>query len=309
MCTIVIEALTPLNRASRIQLYKNIARSRLFCRIAKRSILDFIDSKSGTVRKNSYRNQVDYVLIKNRQDIRVTNSRSYGGINTNSDHKLVLATVQTKWPYRKTSGSKTERIDYRKMSNTVKKEEYRERAEEIHFHNTVPTTNQQRWTKIVESSLEAAKEIFGTTKKKKFIEDNRLSELSKKQKRLRDEINSTKDKGKRSRLKIERNRCMADIQEFIKDNETKEVENKIEEIENTPKDSQKMFQVIKKLSKQKRVSKLLIESENRFTADEQKQADLVAEYFKKQFYGNAEMNQQLCKFLLQLKKLKKQSCP
>ena len=40
MCTIVIEALTPLHRASRIKMYKNIARSRLFCRIAKRSIVD-----------------------------------------------------------------------------------------------------------------------------------------------------------------------------------------------------------------------------------------------------------------------------
>ena len=49
-----------------------------------------------------------------------------------------------------------------------------------------------------------------------------------------------------------------------------------------------MFQVIKQLSKQKRVSKLLIESENGFTADEQNQADLIAEYFKKQFYRNAE---------------------
>ena len=48
---------------------------------------DFTDSRSGTVRKNPYRNQVDYVLIKNRQDIRVTDSRSYGGINTKSDHK------------------------------------------------------------------------------------------------------------------------------------------------------------------------------------------------------------------------------
>ena len=38
MCTIVIEALTPFNRTSRIKMYKSIARSRLFCRIAKRSI-------------------------------------------------------------------------------------------------------------------------------------------------------------------------------------------------------------------------------------------------------------------------------
>ena len=38
MCTIVIEALTPLDRISCIKMYKNNARSRLFCRIAKRSI-------------------------------------------------------------------------------------------------------------------------------------------------------------------------------------------------------------------------------------------------------------------------------
>ena len=33
MCTIAIQALTPLNRTSRIKLYKNIVRSRLFNRI------------------------------------------------------------------------------------------------------------------------------------------------------------------------------------------------------------------------------------------------------------------------------------
>ena len=38
MCTIVIEVLTPLDRASRIKMYKNNARSRLFPRIAKTSI-------------------------------------------------------------------------------------------------------------------------------------------------------------------------------------------------------------------------------------------------------------------------------
>ena len=38
MCTILIEALTPLNRTSCIKMSKNNARSRLFRRIAKRSI-------------------------------------------------------------------------------------------------------------------------------------------------------------------------------------------------------------------------------------------------------------------------------
>ena len=38
MCTIVIEDLTPLDRTSCIKMYKDNARSRFFCRIAKRSI-------------------------------------------------------------------------------------------------------------------------------------------------------------------------------------------------------------------------------------------------------------------------------
>ena len=35
MCTIAMEALTPLDRTSRMTMYRNDARSRLFCRIAK----------------------------------------------------------------------------------------------------------------------------------------------------------------------------------------------------------------------------------------------------------------------------------
>ena len=38
MCTIPIEDQTTLNRSSCSKMYKNNARSRLFCRIAKRSI-------------------------------------------------------------------------------------------------------------------------------------------------------------------------------------------------------------------------------------------------------------------------------
>ena len=38
MCTIMIEALTPLDRTLGVKLYENIAQSRLFYRIAKRSI-------------------------------------------------------------------------------------------------------------------------------------------------------------------------------------------------------------------------------------------------------------------------------
>ena len=92
---------------------------------------DFIDSKSRTTRRNPYRNQVDYVLIKNRRDIKITNSRSYGGIKTKTDHKLVIANIQMKWPYSKNVKNKNERIDYGKMSDPMKEEQYKKKAEEI----------------------------------------------------------------------------------------------------------------------------------------------------------------------------------
>ena len=43
ICTILIEALTPLDRTSGIKMYKNNARSSLICRIAKRSIKRRVD--------------------------------------------------------------------------------------------------------------------------------------------------------------------------------------------------------------------------------------------------------------------------
>ena len=58
ICTMVIEAPTPFNRTLRIKMYKNIARSRLFRRIAKRSIGDFLQKappKSAKTSENDER--------------------------------------------------------------------------------------------------------------------------------------------------------------------------------------------------------------------------------------------------------------
>ena len=38
MWTMLVESLTLLNQTLRVEMYKNMARSRLFCRVAKRSI-------------------------------------------------------------------------------------------------------------------------------------------------------------------------------------------------------------------------------------------------------------------------------
>ena len=63
MCTIVIEALTPLDRISRIKVYKSNARSRLFCRIANRSILVLINHLGYNI---LFRTSVSQYLISSK---------------------------------------------------------------------------------------------------------------------------------------------------------------------------------------------------------------------------------------------------
>ena len=62
--------------------------------------------KNGKIRRNSFRNQTDYILIKRRDSPFVRNSCSYGGIGLNTDHKLVKAELQTEWFKMKISKKK-----------------------------------------------------------------------------------------------------------------------------------------------------------------------------------------------------------
>ena len=48
----------------------------------------------GTNRKNPIRNQIDFIITRKNIKHLVTNSRSYGGIHTYSDHKMVIANVK-----------------------------------------------------------------------------------------------------------------------------------------------------------------------------------------------------------------------
>ena len=48
----------------------------------------------GNPRKNPYRNQIDYALIKNTFRRLVHNSQSYGGFETNSDQKAVILNIK-----------------------------------------------------------------------------------------------------------------------------------------------------------------------------------------------------------------------
>ena len=60
-----------------------------------------IDSNTKTPRNAPYRNQIDYICVRYNKGITINDSRSYGGTNTNSDHKLVMMNIIFKWTFTK----------------------------------------------------------------------------------------------------------------------------------------------------------------------------------------------------------------
>ena len=52
---------------------------------------------NGETRKNPIRNQIDFIIVKNNKRRYVMDSRSYGGIQTDTDHKLVKTKIRYNW--------------------------------------------------------------------------------------------------------------------------------------------------------------------------------------------------------------------
>ena len=77
-----------------------------------------------------YRNQIDYVIIKNIFIRLAHNSRSYGGFETNSDHKTVIINMKLVW-WKMTKKSVDESVilNIKKINNEEKSKEYKAEVE------------------------------------------------------------------------------------------------------------------------------------------------------------------------------------
>ena len=79
---------------------------------------------NGEKRKTPVRNQIDYIITRCRSRRFVTDSKSYGGTETDSDHKLVKMDMKIEWHKLKKRAPKTDKIDVSGFSNNEKKIQY-----------------------------------------------------------------------------------------------------------------------------------------------------------------------------------------
>lgn len=78
------------------------------------------DAQSKETRRNPYRNQIDYILTRTNHRNFVTNSRSYSGIETYTDHRLVKANFQINFKLvRQKNAPKQQKINVERLKDPV----------------------------------------------------------------------------------------------------------------------------------------------------------------------------------------------
>lgn len=260
----------------------------------------------GTPRRNPYRNQIDYIITKQLHKNLIQNSRSYGGTETNTDHKLLITNVNLKWKKLKRHKTSTNKINISKLQNDDVKMQYKiilkeKITQELKEHETP----QETWTRMTKTILETAKTTIGyKDKQHNHITSEEIKSLHQKQKKLKLDIESTISKEKKQKLKKERNQLLNKIKYTIKDHNNKQIEEEIKQIESYKDDSNRCHQAVRVLKSKKAKKPLIIkDKEGKLIGAEKEQVKMITNYFKDIFSSDeeipeikpVEMNPPFCK--------------
>ena len=147
-------------------------------------------------------------------------------------------------------------------------------------------STQDEWTNIMDITKQAAVETLGYVSKIVKYQNHEIKELSKQQKKINLDENTISDHVKGKELKTKRNKILSKIHSLIKTEETDKIENQLLCVENAPDDSRRIFEAVKNIKNLIPKTKLLIQSKNGLTANDEEKANIIANYFKSQFYKN-----------------------
>ena len=203
-------------------------------------------------------NQIDFILCKQKDKTLFQNARTYNGTKTQTDHRLVKASmVMSLWKIR---NKKTKEYNLRYDTSRLSRDdetklEYQEEMRNYVRTNTYYETKspQENWNNMQKGMKEAAEKKVGHSRKvgnTYDVYDEDIQELSNRQKKIRIEIDNTKEPDKKKELKAERNKIQHQISRKVQEIREKEIDMKIEDIENSS-DTSKMFKAVGTLYRQK----------------------------------------------------------
>ena len=83
-----------------------------------------MNSDGGTVQRNAYRNQIDFIITKSIHQKLFLDLRSPGNLSTITDHKLVKAKINLEWWRLMREFKKSERLDVNRLRDPEMSQKY-----------------------------------------------------------------------------------------------------------------------------------------------------------------------------------------
>ena len=126
--------------------------------------------------RNSYRNQIGYILVRKHKDIRITNAHSYGGMMTPSDHKLVMMSCKMKWPFLPRMKYKAQ-VNLDNLNNRVAADQYKNELD-VKLRS-LPNISDNKRKEIAQAKNDIALTVLGKKPKHRFHVNDEIAQLSK----------------------------------------------------------------------------------------------------------------------------------
>ena len=214
--------------------------------------------KNGQIRRNPKRTQIDYILTNKKYLRFVTDSRSYNNLHTNTDHNMVIMNMNlelsrlTKPKKAHNPQINTDNLNYKEYVTN-----YRQKVTESNNEdNTECKTNDESWEKIIKNCEEAGKEILGIKEKyKQKQEDEEIGKLKDTRQRLKVNISGCNSQEVRKKFEEERKGLQKKIKSKLKENEERDLDIKMKNLEAIKNDNTKYYYVMRSLQNSNRNTK------------------------------------------------------
>ena len=109
-------------------------------------------------RRNSYRNQIDYILVRKHKGIRITNVHPYGGMMTPSDQKLLMMSCKMKRLFLPRMKYKAQ-VNLDDLNNRVGADQYKKELD-VKLRS-LPNISENKWKDVAQAIHDTALTVLG----------------------------------------------------------------------------------------------------------------------------------------------------
>ena len=235
-------------------------------------------------------NQIDFILCPSNKKHTLINARSYAGLKTFSDHRLVKCKVRSTKPILFLQNNKQKTPNSKKNINCAaltNNKQLREKYKQT-LNSNLQNSQNHNWKDVSEIITHSAETTIGYVKKTKhhnITHDPEIEEMSKLQKEVRLLIDLSDDAKQIQELRNKRNILSHNIRKKQIENHEKQLDARVKEI-NKFKDSAKMFKAVNTLKRKPFENPYVVDDKEKRICNLQEIHTKMKSHFEKHFNDN-----------------------